>query len=76
MATTKKQIDKLLFLQGGKCFFCGLILSKEYRSVEHLLAYSLGGSNEVNNCVTCCWSLNSLFRNMTLKEKFQIVLNK
>ena len=74
MAT--KPIDRLLFAQGGQCFFCKKVLPKGEASVEHLLASSLAGANSDDNCVVCCKSLNSLLGSMTLKEKVQVILNQ
>lgn len=74
MAT--KPIDRLLFAQGGQCFFCLKQLTKQEASVEHLLASSNGGSNSDDNCVVTCKSLNALLGSMTLKEKIKVVLNQ
>lgn len=69
-------LDRLMFAQGGLCFFCKQPLPKAEASVEHLFASSNGGSNKDENCVACCRSVNSLLGSMSLKEKFQVVLNQ
>lgn len=69
-----KPIERLLFAQGGLCFFCGHALPKEQASVEHLLASANGGANADENCVACCKTLNQLLGSRSLKEKFQVVL--
>ena len=71
-----KPIDRLMFAQGGQCFFCKKTLSKAEASVEHLLASSHAGTNKDDNCVVCCKALNALLGSMTLKEKIQVVLNQ
>ena len=71
-----KLLDRLLFMQGQCCFFCNEPLAREVASVEHLLAKSREGTNEVDNCVACCQSLNALFDDMTLKEKMDVVLRQ
>ena len=71
-----KPIDRLLFVQGGACFFCKGHLAKAEASVEHLVAQTHGGSDNDENCVVCCKTLNSLFGRISLKEKIQIVLNQ
>jgi hypothetical protein len=71
-----KPLDRLMFVQGGLCFFCKLPLPKTEASVEHLFASSNGGSNNDENCVACCKSVNALLGSMSLKEKFQVVLNQ
>lgn len=69
-------LDRLMFLQGGVCFFCKQPLPKAEASVEHLLASANGGSNANENCVACCKSVNAVLGSMSLKEKFQVVLNQ
>ena len=71
-----KPKDRLLFAQGGKCFFCSNPLPNQDASVEHLLAVCRGGSNKHENLVVCCKALNSLFGGISLKEKLQIILNQ
>ena len=74
---TSSQLEKLLFAQGGKCFFCKNNLERSEASVEHLLARANGGSNDINeNCVACCKSINSLFGSLPLKNKIEIILNQ
>jgi hypothetical protein len=74
---TTSQLEKLLFSQGGKCFFCKNKLERSDASVEHLLAKANGGSNNINeNCVACCKSVNSLFGSLSLKNKIDIILNQ
>ena len=70
------QLDRLLFEQGGNCFFCHKNLSKSEASVEHLVAKANGGPNHEDNCVVCCKALNSLLGSKTLKHKIQVVLNQ
>jgi hypothetical protein len=71
-----KPLDRLLFAQGGKCFFCEKQLGKAEASVEHLVAVTHGGKDNDENCVACCKTLNTLFGRMSLKEKLHIVLNQ
>jgi hypothetical protein len=71
-----KPLDRLMFAQGDLCFFCKLPLPKAEASVEHLLASANGGSNSDENCVACCKAVNALLGSMSLKEKFQVVLNQ
>jgi hypothetical protein len=71
-----KPLDRLMFVQGGLCFFCKQPLPKAEASVEHLLAGANGGSSKDENCVACCKAVNALLGSMSLKEKFQVVLNQ
>lgn len=71
-----KPLDRLMFVQGDLCFFCKQPLPKTEASVEHLFASANGGSNSDDNCVACCKAVNRLLGSMSLKEKFQVVLNQ
>ena len=71
-----KPLDRLMFTQGGLCFFCRAPLRPTEASVEHLVASANGGSNGDDNCVACCKALHALFGSMSLKEKIQLVLNQ
>ena len=71
-----KPIDRLMFAQGGLCFFCSLPLPKDDASVEHLVPISRAGSNSDENCVACCKTINALLGSMSLKEKIRVVLNQ
>lgn len=71
-----KQLDRLLFEQGGDCFFCKRPLAKADASVEHLLAQANGGTSAEENVVACCKAVNALFGNKPLKEKLAIILRQ
>ena len=71
-----KPIQRLMFAQGGQCFFCRRPLPKAEASVEHLVALTHGGKDNDENCVVCCKALNNMFGRMSLKEKLQILLNQ
>jgi hypothetical protein len=71
-----KQLDRLLFEQGGDCFFCKQPLAKADASIEHLLAQANGGTNAEENVVACCKAVNALMGNKPLKDKLAIVLRQ
>lgn len=71
-----KPLTRLLFAQGGLCFFCKQPLPVAEASIEHLVASSNGGSDNDANCVACCKDVNALLGAMALKEKIQLVLNQ
>jgi hypothetical protein len=71
-----KPIARLLFAQGGLCFFCQRKLSPADASVEHLVASANGGSNHPDNTIACCKALNTLLGHMSLKEKLRVILNQ
>jgi hypothetical protein len=69
-------LDRLLFLQGGLCFFCKRPLPRAEASVEHLQAVAHGGTNHDANRVACCRSLNGILGSMPLKDKIDLVLKQ
>ncbi len=71
-----KPLDRLMFAQGNLCFFCKQPLAKEAASVEHLVASANGGTNADDNCVACCKTMNRLLGSMSVKQKFEVVLNQ
>ena len=71
-----KPLDRLLFAQGGLCFFCERALPLTDASIEHLVATSNGGPNHPDNTVACCKTLNALLGRMSLKEKLRVILNQ
>jgi HNH endonuclease len=74
MAT--KPLERLLFLQGGLCFFCSQPLPQSEASIEHLQAVATGGTNHDDNCVACCKAVNRALGSMPLKAKIQVLLNQ
>lgn len=71
-----RPLDRLLFVQGGLCFFCKQPLPRDDASVEHLQAIANGGANGDDNCVACCKTVNALLGSMSIKQKFEVVLNQ
>lgn len=70
------RLSRLLFVQGGRCYFCEGPISAPDASVEHLVARANGGSDGDDNCVACCKSLNTMLGSMPLKDKIRVVLNQ
>lgn len=71
-----KSLDRHLFAQGGRCFFCNDHLPRERASIEHIIPTSKGGTSADDNCVACCVALNMLLGSMPVKEKMRIILNQ
>lgn len=71
-----KQLERLLFLQGNRCFFCQKPIPLGEASVEHLLATSNGGPKDDENCVACCKTVNAALGNLSIKAKLQAVINQ
>jgi len=69
-----RKLEKLLYLQSGRCFFCNEPLSLKDASIEHLQPQSQEGKNSDDNVAACCVALNQIFGNMDLKRKFEFVL--
>lgn len=74
VASGLTKLRKMLYLQSGKCFFCGEDLPLERATIEHLHPRSKGGPSTADNEVVCCAELNHTFADMELKRKFEFVL--
>lgn len=70
------KLDRLLFQQSNKCFFCGRHLDRTEASIEHLQPKADGGNNADGNVVACCGALNRTFGDISLKRKMEIILKK
>lgn len=68
------KLRRMLYLQSGRCFFCGDVLNEEDASIEHLHPKSRGGTSTDDNEVVCHKSLNQTLGDMDLKSKFSFVL--
>ena len=71
-----KQLERLLFLQGNRCFFCQQFIPVGEASVEHLAATSNGGAKDDENCVACCRAVNAALGNLSVKAKLQAIVNQ
>lgn len=72
-----KPLNKLrmmLFLQLGKCFYCGETLTESEANIEHLQPLSRGGTRAEDNEVVCHKSINQVFGHMNLKQKVDFLL--
>jgi hypothetical protein len=70
----RSKLERLLYLQSDRCFFCGQALRIDEASIEHLNPKSRGGTSDDNNVVVCHASLNQTFGDMDLKRKFEFTL--
>ena len=73
MPTTPLQ--RMMFQQGRLCFFCDRRIPKDEASLEHLIPASADGPSHPDNLVACCKTLNTIFGNMSVKEKIRTILN-
>ena len=68
------KLERILYLQQGKCFFCGEKLAAADANIEHLHPLSKGGTRTDDNEVVCHKTLNDTFGSLPLKQKFEFVL--
>lgn len=59
----KSAVKKLIKHFGDTCFYCGCELSKETRTIEHVVARSMGGSNKLDNLRLACDYCNKTHKN-------------
>lgn len=71
--STTSILDRLFYLQHGKCFYCGDYITRGDSSLDHLLPKSKGGPNTDDNLVVCCKKINQVFGDMGLKEKLKFL---
>jgi len=69
-------LERTMWLQGQRCFFCNGTIPKDQASVEHLVPSSLNGSDHQENLVACCKTLNGIFGSMNVKEKIRAILKQ
>ncbi len=71
---TTSIVDRLFYLQHGKCFYCGNHLQRADASLDHLHPKSKGGSNGDDNLVVCCKKINLVFNDMSIKDKIAFLM--
>jgi CRISPR/Cas system Type II protein with McrA/HNH and RuvC-like nuclease domain len=69
------KLQRLLYLQGGRCFYCGANLPLDTASIDHVIPQSMGGDNSQENVVACCKTLNQWFAALSPKRKIEIMRN-
>lgn len=57
---------------GGKCFFCGVALTFEKSTHEHILATQHGGNNSNANCTIACQPCNLEAGALPIVEKIKL----
>lgn len=66
--TYKKQKAHLISRDGTKCFFCGEEMEDDI-TVEHLIALSSGGKNDLSNMVLAHLKCNNMVNNLPIYQK-------
>ena len=59
----KSAIKKLIRHFGDTCWYCGCELRKETRTIEHIVARSMGGNNKLDNLRLACDYCNRTHKN-------------
>lgn len=54
----KKYAQILIWRDGDFCFYCGVELDENTRTVDHVIPLSRGGLNKLDNCVLACKTCN------------------
>lgn len=68
------KLQRLLFLQGNRCFFCDRSIPRGQETIEHLVPLSRGGTNSDDNRVVVCKGSNNALGNLPVKEKLGVLL--
>jgi len=69
----KKEKEKLIERDGTNCFLCGKPLLDDI-TLEHLIALSSGGKNNLSNMVLMHQSCNSEVSNIPINQKINIAI--
>lgn len=66
--------ERMLFIQGGLCFYCRRKLDPSKATIEHVIPSSMGGKSDESNVIVCCRAINSLFANLPPKRKIEALV--
>lgn len=69
----KKQKTALLERDGPCCFYCGLDMDDDI-TVEHLIALSCGGKNNLSNMVLAHQKCNEMVANISISDKVKLAI--
>lgn len=65
---TLEQWLELLRFHNFRCVYCGVLLTKKNRSMDHKIPLVRGGNNEIANLVPACFTCNVRKNRMTYDE--------
>lgn len=69
----KKYKEKLVERDGTCCFFCGKEMEDDI-TLEHLIALSCGGKNNLSNMVLSHKECNEAVKNMPISDKVKLAI--
>lgn len=74
------KLEKLYYLQSGRCFYCNQAKKMEEMNLEHLVPQknkdAFSGLNSIDNLVAVCIGANDAFGSMSFKEKMRIFIHR
>lgn len=73
MAKVSRLRDQLYMLQGSRCFYCDRAIAPNDRSLEHIIADSIGGYANDENAVVVCQDANHLLGDASPKRKMMML---
>lgn len=72
----KQKKAKIATRDGKKCFSCLKKLGFDDLTIEHLLSFSHGGSDNLNNLCLLCKPCNEEFGNLPIAKKIELIIAK
>ena len=72
----KQKKAKIATRDGKKCFACIKKLGFDDLTIEHLLSFSHGGSDNINNLCLLCKPCNEEFGNLPITKKIELIVAK
>jgi len=72
----KQKKAKLAARDGKKCFACLAKLGFDELTIEHILSFSHGGTDNENNLCLLCEPCNKLMSNLPVVRKIELILQR
>lgn len=72
----KQKKAQIATRDGKKCFSCLKKLGFDELTIEHLLSFSHGGSDNLNNLCLLCEPCNKEFGNLPITKKIELIIAK
>lgn len=71
VSETRELKKKLSYRDGKCCFYCRNLLDDYELTLEHILAISLGGTNDLSNLCLACHKCNHLVGSKSIVDKIK-----
>lgn len=73
---THRLISDLMKRDGKTCVYCGVLLTHETATVEHMLSITHGGTSHIANLALACAGCNEKVGHMSVREKLEVAVKQ